>query len=71
MDGAGPVPSYCSSRGTGAATSAAMAEVMTCDASSQALGFPPDDYSTYPVQLVPVLAMCSICTAPADGRRGR
>ena len=36
---------------------AAMAEVIASDVSSETLGFPPDDYSTYPVQLVPVLAM--------------
>ena len=50
---------------------AAMAEVISCDVSSETLGFPPDDYSTYPVQLVPVLAMCSICSGPADGSHGQ
>ena len=45
---------------------AAMAEI-ACGASSEVLGFPHDDYSTYPIQLVPVLAMCSVCSAPADG----
>ena len=68
--GAGLPPSCCSSRGTSAVTSPAMAEVIACDASPQALGFPPDDYSTYPVQLIPVLAMCNICEGPADGNRG-
>ena len=50
---------------------AAMADVIACDVSCETLGYPPDDFLTYPVQLVPVLAMCSICSGPADGSHGK
>ena len=67
LDGVGLCLAICSSRCTNTATSTAMAEVISCDVPSETLGFPPDDYSTFPVQLVPVLAMCSVCSGPADG----
>ena len=49
-----------------------MTEVVACDTS---LDLGADDYTTYPIQLIPVLAMCCCCGSPADGtpagKRGR
>ena len=51
---------------------ASMTEVVACDTS---LDLGADDYTTYPIQLIPVLAMCCCCGSPADGtpagKRGR